>query len=53
MEPRIDESTSQVREFVCGCCDTAAERTGPTSAPMTLERDALVRRHLVGACPTR
>ncbi|MEU0081511.1 hypothetical protein [Micromonospora tulbaghiae] len=27
MTLRIDESTRQVREFVCGCCDTAAERT--------------------------
>ncbi|ADU08467.1 MULTISPECIES: hypothetical protein [Micromonospora] len=27
MELRIDESTRQVRKFVCGCCDTAAERT--------------------------
>ncbi|MEU7951914.1 hypothetical protein AB0B62_12085 [Micromonospora chalcea] len=23
----IDESTRQVRQSVCGCCDTAGERT--------------------------
>ncbi|MEE3918519.1 hypothetical protein V2I01_08010 [Micromonospora sp. BRA006-A] len=27
MTLRIDEGTRQVREFVCGCCDTATERT--------------------------